>query len=68
MLTSAAMIGIDSCPIEGFNRKNTERILKEQFGIDTEKFGISYMAAFGYRLKEPRAKTRRPIGDVVIWK
>jgi len=68
MLTSAAMIGIDSCPIEGFNRKNTERILKEEFGIDTENFGISYMAAFGYRLKEPRAKTRRPIGDVVIWK
>lgn len=68
MLTSAAMIGIDSCPIEGFNRKNTERILKDEFGIDTEKFGISYMAAFGYRLKEPRAKTRRPIEDVVIWK
>ncbi len=68
MLTAAAMIGIDSCPIEGFNRKNTERILKEEFGVNTEEFGISYMAAFGYRIKEPRAKTRRELKDVVIWK
>ncbi len=68
MLTSAAMIGIDSCPIEGFNRKNTERILKEEFDVDTDQFGISYMAAFGYRIKDPRPKTRRHLNEVVIFK
>ncbi len=68
MLTSSAMIGIDSCPIEGFNRKVTERVLAEDFGIDTEQYGVSYMAAFGYRIKEPRAKTRRDMKEVVIRK
>ena len=28
MMTAAAMIGIDSCPIEGFNREISEKILK----------------------------------------
>jgi nitroreductase len=68
MLTSAAMIGIDSCPIEGFKQKETEQILKNDLDIDTKKFGISYMVAFGYRVNEPRFKTRRPIEDIVTWK
>ena len=68
MITSAAMIGIDSCPIEGFNIKTTERILKEEFDIDIEKYGISYMVAFGYRVKEPGIKTRRSLDEIVTWK
>jgi len=68
MLTASAMIGIDSCPIEGFKQKVTEKILKEELDIDTEKYGISYMVAFGYRLNEPRAKTRRLLDDIVTWK
>lgn len=68
MLTVSAMIGIDSCPIEGFKQKVTERILKEELDIDTEKYGISYMVAFGYRLNEPREKTRRLLEDIVTWK
>ncbi len=68
MMTAAAMIGIDSCPIEGFNQKKTEKILKEDFGIDTGKFGLSYMVAFGYRVNEPRAKTRRKLNEIVTYK
>ncbi|MCV9388224.1 NAD(P)H-dependent oxidoreductase [Reichenbachiella ulvae] len=68
MMTAAAMIGIDSCPIEGFKQETTENILREKLDIDTEKFGISYMIAFGYRVVEPREKTRRPMNDVVTWK
>jgi nitroreductase len=68
MITSAAMIGIDSCPIEGFNRKTTENILQKDLDIDTEKYGISYMLAFGYRANEPGPKTRRPINKIVTWK
>lgn len=68
MMTAAAMIGIDSCPIEGFKQKETEKILEENFGIDTKKFGLSYMVAFGYRITEPREKTRRTIEQVITWK
>lgn len=68
MLTVSAMIGIDSCPIEGFKQKVTEKILKEELDIDTEKYGLSYMVAFGYRVNDPRAKTRRRLDDIVTWK
>ena len=68
MMTSAAMIGIDSCPIEGFKQKETEQILKEHLDIDTSKFGLSYMVAFGYRVNDPRAKTRRELSDLVTYK
>ncbi|MCX8481578.1 MAG: nitroreductase family protein, partial [Sediminibacterium sp.] len=67
MMTSAAMIGIDSCPIEGFKRQETESILQNHFDIDTTKFGLSYMVAFGYRITEPRAKTRRKIEQIITW-
>jgi nitroreductase len=68
MMTSAAMIGIDSCPIEGFNQETSNKILKEDLGIDTSLYGISYMVAFGYRVNEPREKTRRNINDIITYK
>ncbi|MEW4326957.1 NAD(P)H-dependent oxidoreductase [Rossellomorea marisflavi] len=68
MMTSAAMIGIDSCPIEGFNYEKATLILEEAGILDSENFGISVMAAFGYRAAEPhREKVRQPIEDVVEW-
>lgn len=68
MMTSAAMIGIDSCPIEGFNYEKATLILEEAGILDSENFGISVMAAFGYRAEEPhREKVRQPIEDVVEW-
>ncbi|MDB4293541.1 NAD(P)H-dependent oxidoreductase [Maribacter sp.] len=69
MLTAAAMIGIDSCPIEGFIREKAEVLLKEKFGVDTEKYGLSYMVAFGYRKENPkRPKSRRNRTDIISWK
>lgn len=68
MMTSAAMIGIDSCPIEGFKQKETEEILKKDLGIDTKLYGLSYMVAFGYRVNEPRPKTRRKLNEIVTYK
>lgn len=68
MMTSAAMIGIDSCPIEGFNQEACNKILKEDIGIDTSLYGISYMVAFGYRENEPRPKTRRDMNDFITYK
>ena len=69
MMTSAALTGIDSCPIEGFLQEKTEALLKEKFGIDTDKYGLSFMVAFGYRKAEPpHAKTRRHFQEIITWK
>lgn len=67
MMTAAAQIGIDSCPIEGFNIEKLNQLLDEEGLLEDGHFSISVMAAFGYRKTEPRPKTRRPIEDVVKW-
>ena len=53
MMTSAALVGIDSCPIEGFHQEKAESLLNEKFNIDIEKYGLSFMVAFGYRKEDP---------------
>lgn len=67
MLTAAALIGIDSCPIEGFDIEKMNRLLDEEGLLEDGSFTISVMAAFGYRKKDPGPKTRRPFDDVVTW-
>ena len=67
MLTTAAFLGIDSCPIEGFNRQAIDELLTTEGLIDPEHFGVSVMASFGYRDEIPHAKTRQNIDDVVQW-
>ena len=69
MMTSAALMGIDSCPIEGFHQEKAEALLREKFGVDTEKYGLSYMVAFGHRKAEPtHPKVRREFKDIITWK
>jgi len=67
MLTSAAMIGIDSCPIEGFQKKEVEEGLALSCKIDIEKYGVSYMVAFGYRIYSQKTKTRQEAKDIIHW-
>ncbi len=68
MMSSAAMLGIDSCPVEGFQKQDINQILAQDFNIDTEKYGICVMCAFGYRLAPPmREKTRRNMEEIVKW-
>jgi nitroreductase len=68
MMTGAALLGIDSCPIEGFEIDKTQAVLEEHFGIDPIKYRPAVMVAFGYRANEPAfPKTRRSIEDVVHW-
>lgn len=68
MMTAAAEIGIDSCPIEGFHREKLEEILEKEGIIDREQFGISSMVVFGYRKEDPkRPKTRKSMEEVVEW-
>ncbi len=67
MMTGAASIEIDSCPIEGFNMEKTNEVLADKFGVDTSEYGISHMIAFGHRLIVPKEKTRQPMQDIVEW-
>lgn len=61
MMTSAAFIGIDSCPIEGFDKQQIEKILD----IDTTKHQVALVLPFGYRLNEQPTQLRLPFEEVV---
>lgn len=67
MMTGAAMIGIDSCPIEGFHYESVNRILSEAGLFDANEWGISCMVTFGYRSKEIKKKYRKPADEVIKW-
>ncbi|MDF2800762.1 MAG: nitroreductase [Anaerocolumna sp.] len=67
MMTSAALIGIDSCPIEGYDKEKAEEILAKEGLLDRSKFDLSVMVAFGYRVNDPRPKTRQNIEDLTDW-
>lgn len=67
MMTAAAQIGIDSCPIEGFDMVKVEELLAREGILDPEEFGVSCMLAFGYRIKDPRDKTRQTMDRITSW-
>lgn len=67
MMTVAALLGIDSCPIEGFNISQTEKVIAENMEIDMNLYSLSYMVAFGYRKDAQPVKTRREMDRVVSW-
>lgn len=65
MMTGAALIGVDSCPIEGFAYKEVNQILADEGLFDPEEWAVSVMVTFGYRDKEIRQKARKSFGEVV---
>ncbi|KAF4325940.1 hypothetical protein G195_000186 [Phytophthora kernoviae 00238/432] len=68
MMTAAALAGIDSCPIEGFNYAAVDHILEEEGLLEGGNLKASVMVAFGYRNEEPkRAKTRSNMDKIIIW-
>lgn len=64
MMTAAAVIGIDSCPIEGFEYQKVDALL----GIDTAVYQSAIVIPFGYRAKEQRGKIRLALNEVVEFK
>ena len=68
MMTSAALMGIDSCPIEGFDYDQINAILAKHQIIKPDKEGIASMVSFGYRLRDPKhPRSRKPREDVITW-
>jgi nitroreductase len=67
MMTAAAMIGVDSCPVEGYDQASAEAVLAEAGVLDTKEWGLCVMVGFGYRVNPQSAKVRQPLEDVVRW-
>lgn len=60
MITAAAYIEIDSCPIEGFSKQELEQALD----IDTQEEEIALVCCFGYRKNEQPQKLRLPLEEI----
>ena len=61
MMTAGAIKGIDSCPIEGFDKNKVEEIL----GLDKTKWQLSLVLPFGYRINEQSSQLRLPFEEVI---
>jgi nitroreductase len=61
IMNYSALIGIDSCPIEGFEKRNIEKKL----GIDDTAESIALLVALGYRLNSQSAKIRLALNEIV---
>lgn len=61
MMNAAASIGVDSCPIEGFEKENVEKVL----GIDTKEYQLAVIMPLGYRVNEQSKQLRLPFEEVV---
>ncbi len=65
MMTAAAQIGVDSCPIEGFNQAEIDELLISEGVMERGAWSLSVMVAFGHRARDFAPKTRRDFNEVV---
>lgn len=61
MMNMAAVLGIDSCPIEGFDKAAVEALLE----LDTQQYQLSMVLPFGYRSGEQSLQLRLDFDEVV---
>ncbi|RAX59310.1 hypothetical protein CCZ01_00815 [Helicobacter monodelphidis] len=68
MMTSAAYIGIDSCPIEGFEVDKLDKILHDEVEFYRDgAFNIAYLIAFGYRIQPQSEQLRKSIQEIATF-
>jgi len=60
MMTGAAALGIDSCPIEGYEKTKVEAALELE-----SAFSVALIIAFGYRLNPQGEHLRLPMEQIV---
>ncbi|MCF0148624.1 MAG: NAD(P)H-dependent oxidoreductase [Clostridium sp.] len=65
MITTSALLGIDLCPIGGYDSEAVTKILSDRNLLDVNHFNIACMLTLGYRNDTPIPKTRRSFNDVV---
>ena len=67
MMQVAALRGIDSLAMEGFNRQAVTDLLTERGLINPSEWGVSVMVSFGYGLGSVPRKTRQSLDQLVTW-
>lgn len=69
MITTAAVLGVDATPVEGFDLAALEELLQGEGLYDASEWGVSVLAQFGVHDPTHRMapKTRRPLDEVVEW-
>lgn len=63
MMTYAATLGIDSCPIEGFDREEVEAILDLEEGQS-----VALICAFGYRINPQGEHKRLDLKQIIEYR
>lgn len=61
MMSAAAVKGIDSCPIEGYDQDAVEEILN----INKNKYRLALVLPFGYRLNDQPEQLRLSFDEVI---
>lgn len=61
MMSAAAFLGIDSCPMEGFEKAKLEEILN----LDTNQYQVAIVIPFGYRINTQSTQLREPFEEIV---
>ncbi|PAU99940.1 NAD(P)H-dependent oxidoreductase [Helicobacter sp. TUL] len=64
MMDYASYLGIDTCMLEGFDKK----ALESYFGLDKEKEQITLLLAFGYRINPQSKRYRIDFDEFVQYK
>ena len=62
MMTGAASLGIDSCPMEGFHRETLKEALKDY--VNWKSFDPVALCAFGYRAGPQTPRFREPLEKI----
>lgn len=61
IMTAAAVKGIDSCPLEGFEKEKIEKLLN----LDKTELQLALVLPLGYRTKSPRKSVRLSFDEMV---
>jgi len=61
IMTAAASLGIDTCPIEGFEKKKVEAVLD----LDTNVYEVAVLVTLGYRAQEQTPRLRHDKKNLV---
>ena len=64
MMTAAAVIGVDSCPMGGFEAEAVAEVLH----VDRSRFEVALLLALGYRAQPQPAKHRLPMEELVTFR
>ena len=64
MMTAAALIGIDSCPIGAFEPTAVQQLLE----LDAERYAVALLLPLGYRAKPQPPKHRLALAELVEYR